>query len=402
MHRLLLPLHRYVGLALAAFLVVIGLSGGITAFFPDLDPWLNRGLYKVEPEGAPRAAIDLFLEIRKADPDAHIFAFHYPKDPTGTLSAYAEGAIDPANGKAKDIAYDQLFANPYTGAIVGKRFWGDLPFERKDVFTFIYFLHYSLVLPEFLGEVFMGIVALVWAFDCVIGLLLTFPRRSGDARRAAGFWRGWGRAWRVQWQAGTNRLIFDWHRAASLWVWAMLLVFAVSGFSFNLPTVYTTLLARVSGYVDTEVHPELAAPLLDPAIGWREAERLGQTYMADAAQTRGFSIVRPYGLTYRREKGIYIYRIVSSRDLTIYGDTSVSFDAATGKLIGVTVSTGDNAANTFTSWIKALHQGTVFGLPYRFFVGLMGLVVASLAVSGVLIWYRKYAARKARTVRADM
>lgn len=400
MHRSLLRLHRYVGLALAGFLVVIGLTGSVTAFFPDLDPWLNPELMTVEPRGERLDTLDVLLRLQAQDPDAHIFSVHYPKGPRGTVSAYAEPAIDPKTGSEASIAYDQVFADPYTGDRVGSRLWGDWPLERKNVFTFLYFLHYSLVLPEFLGEVFMGIVALIWAGDCIVGFLLTLPRPAHGARRGTGFWTRWRPAWTIHMHGGVNRFVFDWHRAAGLWLWLVLLMVAVSGFSFNLPSVYAAVMSRLTSYADTEVHPALPEPLLSPAIGWREAETLGRRYISEQAAARGFSVVRPYGLTYRREKGIYVYRVVSSRDLTIYGDTSVSLDATTGRLVTVTVSTGDNVGNTFTSWIKALHQATVFGLPYRIFVSVLGIVTAGLAVTGVVLWNRKRRSRARRRVQA--
>ena len=400
MHGWLLRLHRYVGLALAAFLVVIGLTGSITAFFPDLDPWLNPDLMTVEPRGERLDTLEVLFRLQAQDPKAHLYGVFYPKGPRDTVSAYAEGAIDPKTGFEGPIAYDQVFADPFTGERVGSRHWGDWPFERKNVFTFIYFLHYSLVLPEFLGEVFMGIVALIWAGDCIVGFLLTLPRRAHGARRGVGFLRRWRHAWTIHLHGGVNRFVFDWHRAAGLWLWLVLLMFAVSGFSFNLPTAYSAVMSRLTKYSDTEMSPTLPEPLVAPAVGWREAERLGRGYMSEQAAMLGFAVERPYGLIYRREKGIFIYRVVSSRDLTIYGDTSVSLDAMTGRLVAVEVSTGDNAGNTFTSWIKALHQATVFGLPYRIFVSVIGVVTAGLAITGVLIWNRKRRARSLRRMQA--
>ena len=58
--------------------------------------------------------------------------------------------------------------------------------------------------------------------------------------------------------------------------------------------------------------------------------------------------------------------------------------------------TGQHSGNTISAWLYALHMGDVFGLPYRIFVCVLGLVIAMLSVTGVYIWWKK---RKAR-VRA--
>ncbi|MGH8532637.1 MAG: PepSY domain-containing protein [Gammaproteobacteria bacterium] len=47
MRRLFLRLHRYAGLAIAFFLVVVGLTGSVLAFYEELERWLNPQLFTV-------------------------------------------------------------------------------------------------------------------------------------------------------------------------------------------------------------------------------------------------------------------------------------------------------------------------------------------------------------------
>jgi len=42
-----------------------------------------------------------------------------------------------------------------------------------------------------------------------------------------------------------------------------------------------------------------------------------------------------------------------------------------------------------------LHSGRILGLPGRILISVMGIVVAALSVTGVVIWYRKRRARLA-------
>jgi uncharacterized iron-regulated membrane protein len=111
--------------------------------------------------------------------------------------------------------------------------------------------------------------------------------------------------------------------------------------------------------------------------------------MEEQARLEGFTVERPAALIYRRHLGAYYYRVVSSRDVVRYGDTTVAIDATTGQLLGVEIPTGHRAGNTFTSWIKALHMAMVFGWPWKVFVSVMGLVVVLISVTGVLVWWRK-------------
>ncbi len=53
------------------------------------------------------------------------------------------------------------------------------------------------------------------------------------------------------------------------------------------------------------------------------------------------------------------------------------------------------AADVFVNWLSALHMGNVFGTPYKVALFLLGLVVAGLSVTGVVIWWRKLQSRHA-------
>ena len=46
-------LHRYAGLAMALFLVIVGLTGSVLAFREELDVWLNPELLTVAKRDAP-------------------------------------------------------------------------------------------------------------------------------------------------------------------------------------------------------------------------------------------------------------------------------------------------------------------------------------------------------------
>ena len=51
------------------------------------------------------------------------------------------------------------------------------------------------------------------------------------------------------------------------------------------------------------------------------------------------------------------------------------------------------AADIFVQAQFPLHSGRIVGLPGRILISIMGLVVAALSVTGVVIWWRKRRAR---------
>ena len=71
----------------------------------------------------------------------------------------------------------------------------------------------------------------------------------------------------------------------------------------------------------------------------------------------------------------------------------VIFDANTGELKQLLLPSGQHSGNTVTNWLQTLHEANVFGLPYRIFVCVLGLVIVMLSVTGVVIWLKKRRAR---------
>lgn len=388
--------HRWVGLAIAVFLVIVGLTGSLLAFKGELERMISPQLYAKPQPGVAR--LDLATLADRAE---HLV-------PTGQVTSVSvrepDQAIvgmrprkDPVTGGAQALGFSELFLDPWTGEELGRRTYGDLSQGSINLIPFLYTLHYELALGS-PGFWILGIVALVWTIDCFIGFYLTLP----TAREW--FWRRWKAAWFVKWSAGAFRLNFDLHRAGGLWVWAMLLVFAWSSVYMNLgDTVYTWATRAVLDYRPywKEIEP-LSEPRENPCLDFRSALTIGERIMARQASRYGFVVERPVRLRYHARYGCYIYVVRSSRDIAErMARTFACFDGDTGELRHLDLPTGRYSGNTVTSWLSALHMADVFGLPYRIFVCVLGLVITMLSGTGVYIWWKKRRARRLSVAQRD-
>lgn len=408
MRQVLVKVHRYVGLALAPFIIVIAATGSVITFYDELERMVNSQQRVVEPQETAWTLQDL-LAIRERleaqDPRSHVFSLQFPQRPDESVFSRVQGAIDPATGEPFQLDYNEVFANPYTGERLGERFFGNFSLQPEDLIAQIYFLHYALVLPELLGALVMGTLALIWACDCFVGFYLTLPPGSGGGKKS--FISRWKTAWQIKQGAGANRLVYDMHRASSLWLWLLLLMFAWTGFALDLPAYYARVMSSITDYEhlqELQHRPPLAEPLVKPPVDWHQALQLGQRYFAEQAQAQGFTVERPAALEYRRDLGIYFYLTHTSRDLrdgatptetdTTASAATLAIDARDGRLLGVQIPTGQRAGNTFTSWIIALHVTAVFGRPWQIAVSVLGVLVVVITVTGVLIWWRKRRSRQ--------
>jgi uncharacterized iron-regulated membrane protein len=263
------------------------------------------------------------------------------------------------------------------------------------VLNTIYDLHYALLLGE-IGITILGISALIWTIDCFVGMYLTFPSRRKVATVNGPAWFArWKPAWLIRRKTNCYKFSFDLHRAGGLWVWAMLLVFAWSSVAFNLGQVYAPVM-KVFGHQDYyEVEPERSS-LTTPKIDWHQALKIGRAEAKQLGVQHGFTTTHEYAVNYIAEKGHYTYNFETSADRKNIHSSGIFIDANTGEVVARITAANCPTANAVTNWIQSLHMARWGGLAFKIFVSIMGLLITTFCVTGIIIWMRKRSARRAR------
>lgn len=384
--------HRYVGLALAVFLFMAGVTGSLLAFQHELDATIAPGLHRVSPPSPDATPLDpiALRDTLQARLPAGSTATYVPLDrqPGSSLVISVEGGGD-----------NEYFLNPYTGETLGSRTWGDLGQGAKNLMPFVYRLHYSLALDD-VGVFLLGVIALLWTIDCFVGAYVTFPpsRRASSQRTPS---RSWLRRWKPSWLLRGGKLfslVFTWHRASGLWVWGLLLVFAWSSVAFNLQQVYHPVMAAVFGMEGRvrDTIPALESPRTAPRIEWQTAHERGRAVAQQLATEHDFEILAERSLGYEASNGAYQYRVRSTLDVSDrFGSTRIWIDGDSGKLVAFELPTGRSTGNTLTMWLYNLHTASIAvgGWPYRVIVSILGLLVALLSVTGCWVWLKKRRSR---------
>lgn len=410
-------LHRYVGLAMTVFLILVGLTGSLLVFLPELNRITAPQLFPPEGTGVVLDQAELAERAKMLVPQARINGVYVGE--RGTAVIYFAPRIDVDTGKPYELAWDSIFLDPRSGKELGRRKYAAISEGWVNLMPFIYQLHCNLALGKF-GAWVLGIAALLWTADCFNGLYLTLPayRRKHIDREIVPvvlptkaamplrpiFLLRWRPAWLVKWKASTFRVNFDLHRAGGLWLWVALLVFAWSSVFMNLhDEVYAPLTRLVLDYpLRPSEGPKLGEPLEEPFIGWRQAHQTAHILMAEQARLHGFVVERPVNLWINREQGNYHYVVHSSLDFQDKrGRTIVIFDANTGALKQLLLPSRQHSGNTVTNWLQTLHEANVFGLPYRIFVCALGLAIVMLSVTGIVVWAKKRAARRLESRRSQ-
>ncbi|WP_341988234.1 PepSY-associated TM helix domain-containing protein [Azorhizobium sp. AG788] len=374
--------HRILGLATALFLVIAGLTGSVLAFHEELDQLLNPSAYRAKAHGAPLSPEALAARVDAGDPHRAVWYMRLEKEPGRSILALAAGKIDPATGKPYTLAADWLDVDPVSGEILAARKWGECCFSRLKLIPFLYEFHHTLSLPGTYGVLLMGVVALGWLVDGFVGFALTLPR---------------GRPFLAKWRPAFGikggspfRLSLDWHRAVGLWLFGVLIVVAISSVTMNLrQEVVEPVVKLVSSLTPG---PFSGAPLATPRPRTLSYDVIMDRAVAEA-QARNWRMDASE-IFYGASMGVFGVAF-GSRDDAL-GARWLYFDGETGAPVGEVIPGTGTAGDIFLQLQFPIHSGKIAGLPGRIAIAVIGLVVAGLSITGVMVWWMKRAGRVSR------
>lgn len=388
----LVLLHRYVGLVIAVFMVVAGLTGSLIAFRVELDVWLNPELFQAHSAGVPLTPEEIITRVEQSDPRVMVSILPLQVE---AGSSYAVGVlprVDSATKRPFRLDYNQVFVDPSSGEILGRRMNGGCCLARQQVMTFLYLVHNNLMLPGRWGNWLMGGVAILWAIDCFVAIALTFPRNRP-------FFKRWRHAFLARGGTNGQRLTLDAHRASGLWFWCLLLTVAVTAISLNLADeVVRPLLSTISTVTPSPREQGRARFTLQPP-----APTLTFTQAAARAESdmvaRGTPL-KAFEVAYLAYYKVYIVSLAApgSDPEKGLGHPHIYLDSVSGEVVRADIPGTGSAGDVFLQWQLPLHSGRIVGLPGQILVAASGLALSMLAVLGVIIWRHK---RRARMQRAQ-
>jgi uncharacterized iron-regulated membrane protein len=410
-------------LILAGFLFVSGVTGAIISWDHELDDVLNPHLMEAKSAGTAQSSLALAQQIEARYPTVRVSFIPLHAEAGESLAFGIDALVDPNTKKLAEPGFNQVFIDPVSGDELGKREWGAVwPVTKETFVSFLYRLHYTLHIPEFWGIDHWGIwlmggIAMIWTFDSFVGFYLTLPLRRRNAvtalrpsddiadDRPVPVSKSWGKrwqpAWKVRWNRGSNKLNFDLHRAFSLWTWLLLFILAFTAFSLNLYSeVFYPVLKTVSQVTPSPFDTRLAVDKHHPITPrWSYAD-IVQRASNEALQRKW---VEPAGgVFYSQEFGIYgvsFFNAGNDHGAGGVGPFALYYDGLDGRLLGDRQPWTGTAADIFVQAQFPLHSGRILGLPGRILISFMGIVVAMLSVTGVVIWWRKRTARAAAAQR---
>ena len=364
-------LHLAVALVFGGVFALSGLTGCALAWMHELDGALNPSLFRASASGPPGPdAAARIVERLARDP-----AYGRPSQVTlperGGEVAVAWYRLPPAGGPFALDRSRQVMVDPADLAVTGERVWGDIGLTRPLLMPTLFHLHRYL-LAGAVGKTVIAVSGLALLFMSLLGVVLWWPRATVAA---------WRKAFTVAHRGSWPRFNHSFHRAAGAVVAPVLAVLGFSGCLFNQPQWITPIVASVAT-VSRQEKMKGAAGDVQVARAVRTAADL-----FPAARVSRVGLPSKPGMPYEirlRQPGE-----VRQGD----GNTRVTIDAATGRVLRVRDPLRAPAGDAFIDWQFPLHTGEAFGTAGRIVISIVGLSPAAFLVTGLAVWRRRRAPR---------
>ncbi|HTW64509.1 MAG TPA: PepSY-associated TM helix domain-containing protein [Bryobacteraceae bacterium] len=365
MRRLNFQVHLWIGIILTLYMILIGVTGSILVFRPELErvcglkPWQEFGKHKPVADIAA-----VIANLKAAYPHSRIVSVDTPSDEEATFVAILEG-----RGRVK------VACGPQDGKVLGV-----FP-RRRNWLGVVQELHESLMIHHN-GRILNGVGAAFLVLLNITGMVVWWPGI-----------RNWRRALKVDFERGWRRINFDLHVAVGFWTILIATFWAISGVYFGWPRQVFQFVNALSPVITARppavsVAPDDDAPEPDIRSLVRQASKI------DPGTELG-GVAFPYS---RRAPLAILMR---RRDTPGYEyvDT-VYFNPYNGAYIstwryGVNQTLGD-----WIIWLQVpLHFGTYWGLGVKIVWAIVGLAIPLLAVTGLLMYWNRVLRKRWRHLR---
>lgn len=356
--RLILILHRWVGLLAALALLAIGVSAVLLIFERPIHRLLNDSLVKVAPAGLRLSLNEITRRLVQAYPQYHVALWTMPQQPDDATAVVLE--MNQGAEPAASVEELELAVNPYTGEVMG-----DLG-KANGLMAHVHQFH-TRFLAGNTGSTIVG-----WSAVCLLilnltGIVLWWRRKIG----------------RFRWKSTGASFHFHMHQTVGIYAWAFLMVLSLTGIAIHWERAAGRLVDRLTSspppakMLSADPVPENASPL--------DSDQLGSIAEKNAPGAK----VTTIQMAATPQAPVRII-LKYPEDHTPAGRTQVFLDAYSGKVRRLTdARSAPLGFKLMRLWNRQYHTGDIFGWPTQMLALVFSLALVVMAITGPMIWYKR-------------
>ena len=369
LRRLWLDVHLWIGAGLLVALIPLSVTGSVLVWHDQIDRALYAQRYATSGPSASRPVGDYAQAAQAAFGErAQLTQIRLPQEAGDPVVAVGRLRGEPGpGGRPRTL---NAWIDPPTAKVL------DTAEVAKGFTMVMHRLHGSLMIPE-IGRKVVGWLGWAMFVSCATGLWLWWPRHGG-------FLKG------LRWRRGASTL-FNLHHLVGFWVCIPLAVLSLTGVYISFPQTSRALFGLPQP-PPRNAPGRFAPPLPQTNLTLAQAVAAAQAKAPDAAlaevgvPTQGKEPAWRVGLKAPGEARAKTIQVVDAT-----GEVKSGRDGREGPGAG----TGGGQRDEISPLMRRVHDGAGMGIVWQAIIFVGGLAPALLGISGVVMWLRRRARRRA-------
>ncbi|WP_414754150.1 PepSY-associated TM helix domain-containing protein [Anabaena sp. CCY 9910] len=350
MQRPTVIVHRFLGIIVGVFIIVISLTGSILVFDKEVNPILHLHTHQVVPQGEQISLQQVAAIIHQQYPEQKLEHITIPQT-----------ANDPYHVLIKSLytGKSDIYINTYTGKLLG------IYKRDRPIIRIVNQLHTHLLAGK-IGGFIVGLCGVLLLILSITGLML---------------WNGWKKfsiGFKIRWQAKWRMLQYDIHKVVGVLSAIFLVFIATSGSIMVFDKPIKNLAYGMTG--QTKIAPPIST--LSTNNSQLTLDQFLQTakHYLPAGQPTILHIPKDETAPIR-------IRFRLPHEIIPEGKSFVFLNQYTGEILRVENFYKTPRVEQLKSWMDVLHKGSYGGLGTMGLYILIGITSSALSITGFVIWW---------------
>jgi len=357
--------HLWLGLSSGIIVFIVAITGCLYAFQEEIQNLTEDYRFVIEQQSPflPPSKLLPIAQEQLPGKTLHALKYNTKTDAVEAIFFHYEPSY-----------YYTSYLNPYTGKVI------KTVNNEEGFFHFILDGHFYLWLPDAIGQVVVASATLLFLLLIISGFILWYPKNKNAAKQRFSFKWKKGMKWK--------RKNYDLHNITGFYVLIIAFIFAVTGLVWGFQWFaysYYTIMGGEKSLIYEE--PTSKINSLNPKVE-NPLDFVYQKMVHDYPTAESIEVHPP-------ETPTAAIAANANDNKATYGTMDYRyFDQFTLKEIEVNHIWGrlknDTTADKLLKLNYDIHTGGVFGLAGKIFAFLISLLIASLPVTGTLIWWGRH------------
>ena len=256
------------------------------------------------------------------------------------------------------------YLNPYTGE------WLYSQDFTKDFFEIVKALHMYLLLPEEIGRQVVGISTLIFILMMITGVILWWPKKLKNLRKSL----------KIKWNARWRRVNYDLHNISGFYLHILAIVVAITGLYFSYDWVKDGLYFVGNLGEDVESDHHIENIVQKPRI-LEEPIDIAFVKTQEKAPGHEMYFVWTEGDHHPVVTGAYTESLDYDHQSNYY------FHPQTAELLQEQPYESKSTGLKLQEMSYGIHTGQYFGITGKIIAFILSIFVASLPVTGFIVWW---------------